>query len=324
MGMHRTVLSQARLALPRAVGGFLFQRNIDLIDIGFKVEEGRLTNRLAIRVHVHEKRSGVALEAAVAAGDTREVPEEIGGVETDVVEGVYWGQQWPWWGGGTWGPVNPRARRADPMAGGISISSERLATYGTLGGLVRDRATGQEMLLSASHVLVGTWGARPGDRIYQPGRGDGGTSADTIAILTRDAMAENLDAAVATLTDDRELVNRQLDLGSVDGVRHANLGMRVVKSGRKTKITFGQVSGIDGVQKLSYRGVNRMIRSVISIDPQHPAGEVSAGGDSGSWWLDSETGQVVGLHFAGSNYPERALAIDMPTVLAALDIDIVL
>lgn len=323
MEMDRTALARARMALPEAVGGFLFQRNIDLIDIGFKEEEGRLTDRLAIRVHVHEKRSGPALEAAVAAGNTREVPGEIAGVETDVVEGVYRGQQWPWWGGGTWRPVDPRARRADPMAGGVSISSEHHSTYGTLGGLVRDRSTGQEMLLSASHVLVGGWGARPGDRIYQPGRGDGGRSADTIATLTRDAMATNLDAAVAMLTGDRELINRQLDLGPVEGVRHAYLGMPVVKSGRRTDVTFGQVSGIDGVQKLSYRGVNRMVRSVISIDPQHSAAEVSAGGDSGSWWLDSETRQVVGLHFAGSNIPERALAIDMPSVLDALDVDVV-
>ena len=36
--------------------------------------------------------------------------------------------------------------------------------------------------------------------IFQPGRLDGGTAANAVARLTRDAMAVNLDAAVATLT----------------------------------------------------------------------------------------------------------------------------
>jgi endonuclease G len=64
-----------------------------------------------------------------------------------------------------------------------------------------------------------------------------------------------------------------------------------------------------------------VIREVLTIDPRGE-GEVSRSGDSGSWWLESSTKSAIGLHFAGGNQPERALALDMQAVLNALDVDI--
>jgi endonuclease G len=320
--IDRTTRAHARLALRKAVGAFLFEDNINMIDFGLKESEGHIQDRPAIRFHVQQKLSGVALEAAEEAGRTRPIPREFEGFETDVPEGQYHTQPWPW---GSWSrrPPDLRAQRAQRMAGGISISNERHYTFATLGGLVRDRTTGQHMILSNWHVLAGDWIARPGQRIYQPGWMDGGTAADTVATLTRDAMAAHLDAAVAALTGARPLVNNQWGVGPVTGVDEAVLGANVLKSGRKTAITYGRVVGIDGVAKLPYHGVTRLIRHVITIDPRRAAEEVSAGGDSGSWWLDQATRKVVGLHFAGSNFPEHALAIDMPAVLAALRVHIV-
>jgi endonuclease G len=208
------------------------------------------------------------------------------------------------------------------MRGGISISDEYHYTFGSLGGLVIDRAAGAEMILSNWHVLVARWGARPGQRIFQPGRGDGGTAADTVAVLARDAMPVNLDAAVARLNGSRKLINEQLHLGPVTGVGQAQLGMEVVKSGRKTGITFGRVTAIEGTARMPYDGMERIIRNVVTIEPRSPYEEVSAGGDSGSWWLEAKTRRVVGLHFAGSNSPERALAHDMASVLEALNVEI--
>jgi endonuclease G len=51
---------------------------------------------------------------------------------------------------------------------------------------------------------------------------------------------------------------------------------------------------------------------------------VSAAGDSGSLWLDESTMRVIGLHFAGSNQPERALALDIQPVLDALNVDLLI
>ena len=57
------------------------------------------------------------------------------------------------------------------------------------------------------------------------------------------------------------------------------------------------------------------------IEPLN-GGEVSMPGDSGSWWLDAETREAIGLHFAGSDIPERALALNMQPVLDALGVEI--
>lgn len=207
------------------------------------------------------------------------------------------------------------------MRGGLSISDEFRVAYGTLGGKVYDRTTGAEMILSNWHVLAGDWRARRGQLIYQPGRLDGGTFANVSAYLARDAMGVNLDAAVATLTGRRRLLNEQLGLGPVTGARNAQLGDQVVKSGRSSYITYGRIVEINSIARMRYGYLERLIRDVIIIDRVN-GGEVSRPGDSGSWWLNLATRQAVGLHFAGSDMPERALALNMPSVLDALNVEI--
>lgn len=237
-----------------------------------------------------------------------------------MLEGTY--RPHLWWGTA---PVKPtadaRLGRAEPLRGGVSISESRHYAAGTLGTRVADRSTGTEMILSNWHVLVADWAARPGQSIYQPGRLDGGTAMDTVAGLTRDAMSRNLDAAVATLTGSRAIENDQLGLGPITGVTRAAHGLRVVKSGRTTGVTYGRVTGLAGVAKIGYSGVQRLIRQVVTIDPL-AGGEVSRPGDSGSVWLENTKREAVGLHFAGSDAPERALAIDFAAVLAALNVDL--
>lgn len=217
--------------------------------------------------------------------------------------------------------MNPRALSADPMRGGVSISDEFHIASGTLGGKVYDRMTGEQMILSNWHVLAADWSARRGQLIFQPGRLDGGTFANVSAYLTRDAMGANLDAAVATLTGRRPLLNEQLGLGPVTGVRNGQLGDTVVKSGRSSQITYGRIVETHGVARIRYGYLERLIRNVIAIDSWN-GGEVSRPGDSGAWWLNSATKEAVGLHFAGSDMPERALAMDMQAVLTALNVEI--
>jgi endonuclease G len=326
MHLDAMTIARARLALREAVRGWLFDPNVNLIDFGYPEQDGRIIdNEVAIRFHVRRKLSGLALEAATETGYTRPVPAVIGGFPTDVPQGTYRPQQWRWWQGNGWHkqPTNQRTRRADPMLGGMSISDERHYAYGTLGGKVVDRTTGDEMILSNWHVLAADWRARRGQRIYQPGRLDQGTRTDTVASLNRDAMPVNLDAAVATLNGDRRLVNEQIEIGPVRGVAWAMPGMEVVKSGRGSGKTYGRVTAIEGTAKIRYDGLYRVIRQVMTIEPLNGFAEVSRPGDSGAWWMDMATRQVIGLHFAGSNFPERALAMDMQPVLDALSVTIV-
>jgi endonuclease G len=309
--------------MQEAVSGWIYDPNVMLIDFGWPEHDGILDEAdVAIRIHVIEKFVGdIALESAIDRGITRgPIPNEIGGFQVDKPEsGKLRPQHW-WWR--RWQrPAEPRARRADPMQGGISISNAYTNGYGTLGGPVIDRETGAPMILSNWHVLAADWHARPGWPIYQPGRGDGGSQEDLVARLSRDAMSSNLDAAIAQLTGSRPLVNHPFGLEPIKGVSWAKIGMEVIKSGRRTGITYGRVTGVEGTVRMNYRGVNRLIRNVITIEPRVALGQVSAGGDSGSFWLQEETKHAVGLHFAGGDQPERALAIDMQPVLDALNVD---
>jgi hypothetical protein len=135
-------------------------------------------------------------------------------------------------------------------------------------------------------------------------------------------MFGGVDAAVAELTGARPMINDQLELGPVAGVAAPRIGMHIVKSGRASGITEGIISGLVGEQATTYNGFPWKIQHVVHIIPVRFGAEVSRAGDSGSWWLDKATNKVVGLHFAGDDDPEYALAIAMPQVLEALDIDL--
>ena len=323
MGIDQKYWSKVRLAMREAVHRYIYDPNVMFVDFGWRERGGTLVeDQLCIRVHVIKKFVGdVALESAIERGITRgPIPDTIAGFKVDRPQGAYRLQQW--FGGGWQKPAaEPRARRTAPLLGGISISDAYRNIYATLGGAVVDRKTGARMILSNWHVLAGTWHARPGWPIYQPGRGDGGDSADTVAKLSRDAMSSGLDAAVAELTGSRQLINDQFELKPVRGVGWAQLGMEVVKSGRRTGVTHGRVTAVEGTARINYSGVDRLIRNVVTIEPRLALKQVSAGGDSGSLWLQEETMQAVGLHFAGGDSPKRALAIDMQPILDALNVD---
>ena len=100
--------------------------------------------------------------------------------------------------------------------------------------------------------------------------------------------------------------------------------MRVIKSGRGSQVTRGVISssGFGGVAKMYYGGLLRVIQHVFHIMKVPDSEQVSAGGDSGSWWLEEGTNKVVGLHFAGNSMfePEYGLAIKMSNVLNALNV----
>ncbi len=315
--MDKTSWANRRSAVEKAVRNWLSDPNVMFVDFGWrKRDDVRMEDEPCIRIHVMKKFcEGPALEMATERGITRgTIPKTIDGFPVDVPEHIYRLHH----------NSDPRRDQVAPMQGGISISDYKRNIAGTLGGLVVDRKTGDPMILSNFHVLAGVWSAQPGWRIYQPGRGDGGTEANTVAQFVRHAMSSNLDAAVAKLTGDRQLVNKQLDLTPpVNGVAWAQLGMKVVKSGRTSGITHGRIIGAEGSLKMTYDGVKRVIRNVIEIEPREGS-TVSEPGDSGSFWLDEETMCAVGLHFAGGNNPERALAMDMHPVLDALNVDLVI
>lgn len=305
-------------AMSRAAAFYLYNRRVSLIDIGFQIKDNKITSVPAVRVHVRYKPHGAAFETFAEQHPEELIDKSQIDYPVDIIEAKY---QLHWH---VLRPVKKplRGQYFNPLSGGISISNEWDYNFGTLGGKVRDRLTGDDMLLSASHVLSGFY-RKSELRIYQPGTADGGKHLHTIAWLIRDVMDKGIDAAVARLAGNRPIVNDQIGLGPVLGVMEPVLGSRVIKSGRASGITEGIVTGLEGIITIPYRGFRRIIRHLVHIAQTPERGQVSTGGDSGSWWLEKETKKAVGLHIAGSDLPEYGLAIAMPEVLDALNVDII-
>lgn len=118
--------------------------------------------------------------------------------------------------------------------------------------------------------------------------------------------------------------------------RRAELGDRLVKSGRTTGVTRGVVTRVETVVEIDYgggQGVQRVGGFEIGVDPADPPadGEVSMGGDSGSVWLQraasgQASGEASGLHFAGESgatETEHAIACDLQAILGELQVALV-
>ncbi len=322
-GVDQKELSRAYSASRRAVAFHLADPNVSLIDIGFRIKERegkRVTPQMTVRVHLRRKLRGAAFESFAARHPERIVDEQNIGFPVDIVEAEY-----PLQFHRFRQPIrSTRVGVHETLEGGISISNEWSFGFGTLGGFVKDRDTGEVMLLSNWHVLAGSAWARRGLRIYQPGFGDGGRRQHTVAHLERHAMAHGIDAAVAKLTDARPHTNTELGIGPVNGATVPALGMRVTKSGRTTKVTEGAITGVSGVAKIPYGGFERFVRHITHIAKVDESEKVSEAGDSGSWWLEKMSRHAVALHFAGDNDPnsEYGLAVDIQQVLNTLNVDV--
>ena len=294
------------------------------VDVGYKISGEKLTDELAIRVHVERKLPTEALEdheVFSVSGKT----EKLGSFPIDVIEASYGPSQ-------VTAPAEledlvglERTTRFDPLIGGISVGNPRV-TAGTLAAIVFDRTDCSVCMLSNWHVLAGADAAVAGESIFQPGVADGGTSADTVATLRRFRLDADMDAAIARLNGVRGHTRDIIGLNPIPGIETPALGMNVTKSGRTTGVTQGVIDGISWSGTINYQnhGPNTF-HDQIHIVPRPPWPavdyEVSRGGDSGSAWINEATGRAVGLHFAGETDPapasENALANPMHKVAAS-------
>ena len=313
---------RAQQALERAVALHLDDPNVTLIDLGYCRHispDNYAEPNLTVRVHVRQKLTGTAFTAFAAEEPGRIISAERLGFPVEVLSAVYRLQL-----SSRNASAQPEhAKACDQLYGGLSISGEWRQSFGTLGGKVCDRQTGEELLLSAWHVLSGAKNKNSPGLIYQPAREHDLATRPGIAEYRRGAMHHHLDAAVAQLTPQRQLLCTQFGLGNVAGVASPQLGMQVVKSGCGTGVTKGLVTGIHGCSLQRYAGISHLIRHIVQITPESADGKICAYGDSGAWWLECTTRRAVAMHFAGSQQPNLAIALAMPEVLAALDVDIV-
>ena len=230
---------------------------------------------------------------------------------------------------------NPTLRlRPAPL--GFSVGHFAI-TAGSIGARVVD-GNGNVYVLSNNHVLANSNGASIGDAIYQPGPYDGGTAADQIATLFAfkpidfSGGANTFDAAIArSTTADLGFASPSDDgygapstqIVAFDNLNNL-LGLPVQKYGRTTKLTHGQITGINGTVTVCYEVLyifcvkSATFTNQLIVD----ASGFSGGGDSGSLIVtDDGQSRPVGLLFAGSSTQTIVNRIDLVLSYFGVTID---
>ncbi len=327
--------------------------NVVGVGVGFKESGGRPTDTEAIVVLVSRKVHPSRLSRA------DRVPKLLSEVKTDVIE-VGDLRILP--------AADPedipdleesdRTGRLRPARPGISIGHFQI-TAGTFGALVYDADTRAPLILSNNHVLANVTDgrdgrAKEGDPIYQPGRYDGGTEADTIGHLERFVPivrtaseetcpiarhaerfgnfllrhtfpahqmklirrtgAENLvDAAVASLIRPSDATGDILGIGPVKETAKPTPGLKVMKSGRTSGITRGEIRVIGASVRVGLGEVGSAVFSdqIVTTALAQP-------GDSGSLVVTEDGHQAVGLLSAGSS--QATVLSDLANVFRLLNV----
>jgi hypothetical protein len=317
----------------------LARPNVLGVGTGYKVSKGAKTDQLCVVALVRQKvpKEGLATEALL--------PESVDGVSIDVIEV------------GDLRALQARTDRWRPVPGGVSLGHYKI-TAGTFGAVVRDRATGDRLILSNNHVLANSNDASPGDPIIQPGAADGGqVSTDTIAHLERFVPLDfgtqppvcNIATTVVVLanllarlmTSKHRLQALQADPAATNLVdaavaRPVNdveildeiLEIGVVQG--TTPAVLGMPVRKSGRTTAFTTGEILVLDATVSVsygagrtasfENQIVTTPMSQGGDSGSLLVDGNSQQAVGLLFAGSE--QSTIHSPIQAVLDSLEIDI--
>lgn len=314
MNIDAQAVSTVRPVKESVEDELLARDGVVAVDIGEKVSDGAPTGEVAIIVFVEKKKALSGLTKA------QKIPPTIDGVKTDVQEltvelhdgpGLYAAE-----------PLTDGAAYPT-LIGGISVGPARHPNAGTLGAMVRDRASGAVSILTNYHVACVDEAWTAGEAVIQPGRFDGGNPATQgFGTLTRGVLSENVDGALVAVDAGRAWVDEVVDIGAVAGSTTATLGMAVQKRGRTTEHTHGEVVSVDATVRVNYGstiGV-RTLRRQLRITPTG-GGRFSDRGDSGSVILTGDR-RVVGLLFAGATDGSATFANPVAPVLAELGIDL--
>jgi hypothetical protein len=304
-------LGAAKRGRARSMRRIVKTKNIVAMGISEKITKRKRTGKLALTFYVERKISLKKLRADQAVPST--VPEALSGPEaipTDVI---------------VLGKLRPEVNAIkNPLQPGNSIGHVDTSA-GTLGAVVTKG--GAFYILSNSHVLALSGMAKKGDAIIFPGEADGGALPDNLVaklsgfkkFVPGTAFVNRVDCAIAKPTPARlaDLVSEIKGLGFPKGTIKPVRGMKIVKVGRTTGKTTGEVRDVHFRFTLDYEGD---VGEVGFID-QVLCTRYTDGGDSGSLVIDKATGRAVGLHFAGANGGSVFSPID--DVLKALGVKLV-
>jgi hypothetical protein len=330
---------EARAAAQRYRREILGKPNVVGVGYGYKERQGRRTAELCVVALVRVK----IPKAGLAARDM--VPSQLDNVMTDVIQV------------GELRALQARTDRWRPAPGGVSIGHYKI-TAGTLGTAVRDRASGERLILSNNHVLANSNQAELGDPILQPGPIDGGhADSDTIAELLRFVPIQfNLAppscgiassvAAIANLLaslvgskhrlqafyQDPQAVN-QIDAAVARPLAESDLSPEILDVGEVNGMVepaLGMAVRKSGRTTAFTTGQITVLDATVTVnygqnrsalfESQIVTSAMSQGGDSGSLLIAGDSLQGIGLLFAGSN--QATIHNPLQSVVEALDIDL--
>ena len=210
-----------------------------------------------------------------------------------------------------------RTGRFRPAPGGVSCGHP-LITAGTLTCRVLDKYS-REVIggLTNNHVGALDWGevheGKVGDSMLQPGPYDGGLDptdklGELLKYIPVELDKDNLvDAAVF---DSDELSKEVLEVGSPFHTVEPRVGMKVLKSGRTSGITYGTILDVNATLLIDggEGWGSCLFKNQVVITPA-----ILSPGDSGSWVGEIDTFNTIGLGFAGSDtlaVANRALTVE--------------
>jgi hypothetical protein len=213
--------------------------------------------------------------------------------------------------------------------GNVNDRSKAFCCSGTLGALVTKGGT--QFILSNSHVLGRSGTATVGEDISQPGMIDTGcaVAANNIVADFVNSPApgtNNVDAALASVrTGAVTTTGEILGIGvPSSSTATPTVGRGVAKAGRTTGLTCGTIGSVNTDVSVQYQsGCNQGKKFTVSYQDQvvMNSSTFSAGGDSGSLIVTSDTRQPIALLYAGSS--STTIGNPIQDVVAALGVSFV-
>ena len=296
--------------------------NVCGVGIGHKIVAGKDSGDLCLSVLVRKKVAPSELSRADL------IPKSLNNIPVDVVEV------------GNIVAYKARTDRWRPAPGGVSIGHFAI-TAGTLGAFVKDRSTGEKLILSNNHVMANSNDTELGDAILQPGAADGGRfPQDRIADLERfvriqfssgdgngggicsiaKGISDILNCIAKTIGSRSRLLPTRIEqefnevdaavakplAGSVsDEIIDIGIitGVKAASIGMSLRKSGRTTSTTNGTVTILNSNVDVSYggSKIATFENQIVATDMSNPGDSGSLVVDGSQPLAVGLLFAGSD-----------------------
>jgi hypothetical protein len=305
---------------------FLGKPGIVGMGIGYKITKDESTDELGVTVLVEQK----VPVSALKYDDV--LPVYLGTIPVDVIQVGHLRIRPPDLA------VKSRTDKWRPAPGGVSIGHYQI-TAGTLGTVVKEKATNLDMILSNNHVLANSNNGKIKDNIFQPGPYDGGSPKDLIGQLHRFVeidfgQMDNGDCSYAelyvrvgnllaklfkskhivkTLKINPQAIN-YVDAAIALPLDPSVLDDKIIDIGivnDSKEASLGMPVRKSGRTTQTTTGFVNLIKVVATVDygegnsatfqNQTLTGPMSQGGDSGSLLVSADDNKAVGLLFAGSS-----------------------